>query len=63
MPVEEEEILDIGNSTKPNGVIMIYKNPYYANKDPLKEIFFDGYNGSGKPMIYRNPFVPGAEYG
>ncbi|MBO4698058.1 hypothetical protein J5690_00410 [bacterium] len=55
--------MDIGNSTKPNGVIMIYKNPYYANKDPLKEIFFDGYNGSGKPMIYRNPFVPGAEYG
>lgn len=20
-------------------------------------------DGSGKPMIYRNPFVPGAEYG
>ena len=36
---------------------MIYKNPYYVNKDPLKTILFDGDNGSGKPMIYRNPFV------
>jgi len=42
---------------------MIYKNPYYVNKDPLKTILFDGNNGSGKPMLYRNPFVPGAEYG
>lgn len=42
---------------------MIYKNPYYVNKDPLKTILFDGNNGSGKPMIYRNPCVPGAEYG
>ena len=50
-------------STGPNGVIMIYKNPYYVNKDPLKTILFDGNNGSGKPMIYRNPFVSGAEYG
>ena len=51
-------------STGPNGAIMIYRNPYYVNKDPLKEIFFDGDNGSGKPMIYRNPFVPtSAEYG
>ena len=25
--------------------------------------FFDGNDGSGRPMIYRNPFVPGAEYG
>ena len=39
---------------------MIYRNPYYVNKDPLKAIFFDGNDGSGKPMIYRNPFVPGA---
>jgi hypothetical protein len=46
-----------------NGAIMIYRNPYYINKDPLKTILFDGDNGSGKPMIYRNPFVPGAEYG
>ncbi|MBO4698900.1 hypothetical protein J5690_04730 [bacterium] len=51
------------NSTGPNGAIMIYKNPYYVNKDPLKTILFDGNNGSGKPLIYRNPFVPGAEYG
>ncbi len=50
-------------STGPNGAIMIYRNPYYVNKDPLKTILFDGNNGSGKPMIYRNPFVPGAEYG
>ena len=50
-------------STGPNGAIMIYKNPYYVNKDPLKTILFDGDNGSGKPMIYRNPCVPGAEYG
>ena len=50
-------------STGPNGAIKIYKNPYYVNKDPLKMILFDGDNGSGKPVIYRNPFVPGAEYG
>jgi RHS repeat-associated protein len=50
-------------STGPNGTIKIYRNPYYVNKDPLKTILFDGNNGSGKPMIYRNPFVPGAEYG
>ena len=50
-------------STGPNGVIMIFRNPYYVNKDPLKTILFDGGNGSGRPMIYRNPFVPGAEYG
>ena len=38
-------------------------NPY-VNKDPLKTILFDGNNGSGKPMIYRNPHVPAnAEYG
>ena len=37
---------------------------YNINKDPLKTIFFDGNDGSGKPMIYRNPFVPtNAEYG
>ena len=41
----------------------ICRNPYYVNKDPLKTIMFDGNNGSGKPMIYRNPFVPGASYG
>lgn len=51
------------NSTGPNGAIMIYKNPYYVNKDPLKAILFDGNDGMGKPMIYRNPFAPKAEYG
>ena len=51
-------------STGPNGVIMIFRNPYYVNKDPLKAIFFDGNDGSGRPMIYRNPHVPAnAEYG
>lgn len=39
-------------------------NPYYRGKDPLKTIFFDGNDGAGKPMIYRNPHVPAnAEYG
>ncbi len=51
-------------STGPNGAIKIYKNPYYVNKDPLKMILFDGNDGSGRPMIYRNPHVPAnAEYG
>ena len=36
---------------------------YNMNKAPLKTIFFDGDIGSGKPMIYRNPFASGAEYG
>ena len=49
---------------KANGAIMIYRNPYYINKDPLKAILFDGNDGTGKPMIYRNPYVPAnAEYG
>jgi len=47
-----------GNSTGPNGAIMFYRNPYYINKDPMKSIFFDGNDGSGKPMILRNPFAP-----
>lgn len=34
------------NSTGPNGAIMIYRNPYYINKDPLKTILLDGDNGS-----------------
>ena len=59
----EQPPVFVDNSTGPNGAIMIYKNPYYVNKDPLKTILFDGDNGSGKPMIYRNPCVPGAEYG
>ena len=59
----EQPPVFIDNSTGPNGAIMIYRNPYHINKDPLKTILFDGDNGSGKPIIYRNPFVPGAEYG
>ena len=46
-----------------NGRKVFILNPYYREKDPLKTIFFDGNDGSGRPMIYRNPFVPGAEYG
>ncbi|MBR6422156.1 RHS repeat protein [bacterium] len=60
---EEQPPVFVDTSTGPNGTIKIYRNPYYVNKDPLKTILFDGNNGSGKPMIYRNPFVPGAEYG
>ena len=59
----EQPPVFIDTSTGPNGAIMIYKNPYYKNKDPLKTILFNGDNGSGRPMIYRNPFTPGAEYG
>ena len=53
----EQPPVFIDNSTGPNGAIMIYQNPYYVNKDPLKAIFFDGNDGSGRPMIYRNPFA------
>ena len=60
----EQPPVFVDSSTGPNGAIMIYKNPYYLNKDPLKAIFFDGNDGSGRPMIYRNPYVPAnAEYG
>ncbi|MBP5591863.1 hypothetical protein J6Y50_08460, partial [bacterium] len=59
----EQPPVFVDTGTGPNGAIKIYRNPYYINKDPLKTILFDGDNGSGKPMIYRNPFVPGAEYG
>ena len=47
-----------------NGRKVFILNPYYREKDPLKAIFFDDNDGTGKPMIYRNPFVPAnAEYG
>ena len=59
----EQPSVFVDTGSGPNGAIMIYRNPYYVNKDPLKAIFFDGNDGTGKPMIYRNPFVPGAEYG
>lgn len=40
---------------------MIYKNPYYVNKDPLKTIIKDGHNGRGL-MFVRNPFTTPPEY-
>jgi len=46
-----------------NGRKVFMFNPYYREKDPLKTIFFEGNDGSGRTMIYRNPFAPGAEYG
>ncbi|MCR4799497.1 MAG: hypothetical protein K5860_03220 [Bacteroidales bacterium] len=59
----EQPPVFVDTGTGPNGTIKIYRNLYYVSKDPLKTILFNGDNGSGKPMIYRNPFVPGAEYG
>ena len=42
---------------------MIYKNPYYINKDPLKNILILGYDGS-KPIFVRNPLtLPHPEHG
>ena len=58
----EQPPVFIDNNTGPNGAIMIYRNPYYVNKDPLKTIFFDGNDGSGRSMIYRNPFAAPSEY-
>ena len=46
------------NSTGPNGAIIFYKNPYYVSKDPMKSIFVDGNDGSGRPILIRNPFAP-----
>ena len=43
-------------STGPNGAIMIYRNPYYINKDPLKNILILGHDGS-KPIFVRNPLA------
>ncbi len=42
---------------------MIYKNPYYVNKDPLKEIIWGKQNADRTKGFVRNPFAPGAEYG
>lgn len=41
---------------------MIYRNPYYINKDPIKNILILGHDGS-KPILVRNPFAPKGEYG
>ena len=52
----EQPPVFIDNSTGPNGAIMIYRNPYYINKDPLKNILILGYDGS-KPIFVRNPLA------
>ena len=52
----EQSPVFIDNSTGPNGAIMIYRNPYYINKDPLKNILILGYDGS-KPIFVRNPLA------
>ena len=51
----------IDTGTGPNGAIMFFRNPYYKNKDPMKSIFIDGSDGSGRPMFVRNPFAPPGE--
>ena len=52
----EQPPVFIDNSTGPNGAIMIFRNPYYINKDPLKNILILGYDGS-KPIFVRNPLA------
>ena len=52
----EQPPIFIDNSTGPNGAIMIYRNPYYINKDPLKNILILGHDGS-KPIFVRNPLA------
>ena len=42
---------------------MIYKNPFYRGKDPLKELFWKKQKADGTKGFVRNPFAPGAEYG
>ena len=38
-------------------------NPYYREKDPLKELFWKKQNADGTNGFVRNYFAPGAEYG
>lgn len=38
-------------------------NPYYREKDPLKEFFWNKQNADGTKGFVRNYFAPGAEYG
>ena len=52
----EQPPVFIDSSTGPNGAIMIYRNPYYINKDPLKNILILGHDGS-KPIFVRNPLA------
>ena len=49
-------------STGPNGAMLFYKNPYYRKKEPMQSIFIDGNDGSGRPIIMRNPMSAPANY-
>ena len=52
----EQPPVFVDTGTGPNGAIKIYRNPYYINKDPLKNILILGYDGS-KPIFVRNPLA------
>ncbi len=45
------------DSTGPNGTTRFYKNPYYRKKDPVKAILTIGHDGSGRPVLTRNPLA------
>ena len=46
-----------------NGRKVFIFNPYYREKDPLKELFWKKQNADGTNGFVRNYFAPGAEYG
>ena len=46
-----------------NGMKVFIFNPYYRNKDPMKEIIWETRNTDGTRGFVRNPFAPSAEYG
>ena len=46
-----------------NGRKVFILNPYYREKDPLKELFWGTKNADGTNGFVRNYFAPGAEYG
>lgn len=46
-----------------NGRKVFILNPYYREKDPLKEIFWSRRNADGTKGFVRNPFAPRTEYG
>jgi hypothetical protein len=50
------------NSTGPNGATMFFRNPYYINKDPMKELMWEIENEDGTRGYVRNPFAPPADY-
>jgi hypothetical protein len=49
------------NRPGPNGATMFFRNPYYINKDPMKELMWDIENEDGTRGYVRNPFAPGAD--